>query len=338
MASHPEFGEQTGALEIAEAFADCIRGKTILVTGVSPKGLGASTASAFASQGPSLLILASKTRSKVDEVVQEIRLTNPQLNIQTVLLDLSSQKKIYEAADAIKELTDRLDILVNNAGTCVVTRQKTAEGIELQFGVNHIGPFLLTNLLLPLLEKAAEQAPRGATRIVNVSSAGHRVSPMRFHDYNFEGKPVPAEEEHVQRLPGAFGKFTEDGYNGIVTYAMSKTANILFTLHLQPRLIQRGIAAYAVHPGTIETELGRHQDAELQGQFHKSDLYWKNVDEGSATTLVGALDPALNDPKGVYLAECQYATPSAHASGPESAEKLWELSEHLVGTTFAVGR
>ncbi len=147
-------------------------------------------------------------------------------------------------------MTDKLDILVNNAGTCVVTRLKTAEGIDLQFGVNHIGPFLLTNLLLPILENAARDSPPGVTRVVNLSSGGHRLSPMRFHDFNFEGKPVPPDEDHFKPLPGAFSKFTEDGYNGIVTYAMSKTANILFTLYLQPRLLKRGIAAYAIHPGS----------------------------------------------------------------------------------------
>jgi NAD(P)-dependent dehydrogenase (short-subunit alcohol dehydrogenase family) len=98
-------------------------------------------------------------------------------------LDLGSQQSVRKAAADIAALTDRLDILINNAAAMVTSRQATPEGIELQFGTNHIGPFLLTNLLRPLLQKAAESNPAGATRVVNVSSEGHRMSPFRFSDY-----------------------------------------------------------------------------------------------------------------------------------------------------------
>jgi NAD(P)-dependent dehydrogenase (short-subunit alcohol dehydrogenase family) len=147
-------------------------------------------------------------------------------------------------------LTGTLDILVNNAGIVVYTREKTEEGIEWQFGTNHIGPFLFTNLLLPLLQKAADKATPGSTRIVNLSSAGHRLSPIRFSDYNLEGKPIPPEEDHFKPLSPAFARTTEDGYNGIVAYAQSKTANVLFTLYLQEHLRSRGISSYVLHPGS----------------------------------------------------------------------------------------
>jgi NAD(P)-dependent dehydrogenase (short-subunit alcohol dehydrogenase family) len=175
--------------------------------------------------------------------------------VEIVILDLGSQKAIRQAAADVAALTDKLDILINNAGIVVTSRQATPEGIEQQFGTNHIGPFLFTNLLLPLLRKAAQSNPPGATRIVNLTSAGHRLSPIRFSDYNFEPKPVPPEEDHFKPLPGAFGKCAPDGYNGIVTYAQSKTANILFTLSLQKELPEQGIAAYAVHPGSRSTVL-----------------------------------------------------------------------------------
>lgn len=174
----------------------------------------------------------------------------PGTRVEIVLLDLGSQRSIRQAASEVAALTDALDILINNAGVVVTSRQATPEGIEQQFGTNHIGPFLFTNLLLPLLQKAAQGNPGGATRIVTLSSAGHRLSPIRFSDYNFEPKPVPPEEDHVKPLPGAFGKCTADGYNGIVTYAQSKTANILFTLYLQQHLSKYGIAAYSLHPGS----------------------------------------------------------------------------------------
>ncbi|KAL2192340.1 hypothetical protein P885DRAFT_47958 [Corynascus similis CBS 632.67] len=337
MTSHPEFGERTPGSEVAKTFADQIRDKRILVTGVSPKGIGSATALNLASQNPDLLILASRTRSRVQEVADQISKKFPGSRVEIVILDLGSQQSIRQAAAEVAVLTDRLDILINNAGLVVTSRQYTPEGIEQQFGSNHIGPFLFTNLLLPLLRKAAEINPQGATRIISLTSAGHRLSPIRFSDYNFEGKPVPPEEDHVKPLPGAFAKCTPDGYNGIVTYAQSKTANILFTLSLQKQLPKYGIASYVLHPGTIETDLGRDQDDELNAQFYKVAKYWKSPDEGSSTTLVAALDPALNDIKGLYLSDCQFAEPAAHATDTIAAERLWKLSEQLVGEEFILG-
>ncbi|GAB1318319.1 Short-chain dehydrogenase/reductase-like protein [Madurella fahalii] len=334
--SHAEFGEKTPGSEVARVFADQIRGRKILITGVSPKGIGASTAHNIASQEPELLILASRTRSRVQQVAADIVGNYPDVRVETVLLDLGSQKSVRQAAADVAGLTDKLDILINNAGIVVTSRQATPEGIEQQFGTNHIGPFLFTNLLLPLLRNAAKINPPGATRIVSLSSGGHRLSPIRFSDFNFEGKPVPPEEDHFKPLPGAFAKCAPDGYNGIVTYAQSKTANILFTLYLQKRLSKFGIASYALHPGTIETDLSRDQDAELTAQFYKVAPYWKTPDEGTSTTLVAALDPALNDVKGLYLSDCQFKEPFGHAKDPFAAERLWKLSEELVGEKFSL--
>lgn len=325
----------------------------VLVTGVSPKGIGASTALALASQQPALLILASRTPSKVDEVARQILVQHPATRLEIVPLDLGSQQSVRAAAASVAQLTPHLDLLINNAGVVVTSRHATPEGIEQQFGTNHIGPFLLTNLLLPLLCAAARapSAVPGATRVVSLSSAGHRLSPIRFSDYNFGPREVPPEEDHFRPLAGAFAKCTPDGYNGIVTYAQSKTANILFTLSLQQGLAGQGITAYSLHPGSIETELSRNQDEELNAQFSKVALYWKTVDEGCSTTVVAATDPALNgefrlwimrgwpltlfpDIKGLYLVDCQFKDPAPHASDPVAAERLWGLSEELVGQTF----
>ena len=184
------------------------------------------------------------------QVKNDVEAKYPGTRIEIVLLDLSSQKNIREAADSVAKLTDTLEILVNNAGMTIYERKKTPEGIELQFGTNHIGPFLFTNLVLPLLLKAAEKAAPGATRIVSLSSAGHRLSPVRFSDYNLEKKEVPPEEDHVKPLHGAFARETPDGFNGIVAYGQSKTANILMTKYLQDHLKSRGIAVYVLHPGS----------------------------------------------------------------------------------------
>lgn len=224
-------------------------GQTVLVTGVSPKGIGAATALAFASQEPDLLILASRTRSKLEAVGDQIKTQYPNTRVELVTLDLSSQQSIRQAVTEINLLTSKLDILINNAAVNAQARQFTPEGLEMTFGTNHIGTFLFTNLLLPLLLNAAKAG--AGTRIITLSSAGHRLSPIRFSDYNFEGKEVPPEEDHFKPLPGSFARCTEDGYNGMVTYGQSKTANILFTLYLQSHLAEQGVGAYTLHPGSM---------------------------------------------------------------------------------------
>ncbi|KAB5527965.1 hypothetical protein GE09DRAFT_409796 [Coniochaeta sp. 2T2.1] len=200
MTSNPQFNERTSGLEVAKTFGDCVKGRKVLITGVGPGGIGGATALAFASQKPSLLILASRTKDKLESVAKEIASSYPEVRVEIVKLDLSSQQAVREAADAVKQLTDSLDILVNNAGLTIYERKLTPDGLELQFGTNHIGPFLFTNLLIPLLLKTAEKSAQGETRIVSLTSAGHRLSPVRFSDYNMEGKPIPPEEDHVKPL------------------------------------------------------------------------------------------------------------------------------------------
>lgn len=220
-----------------------------MITGVGPNGVGEGTAVAFASQSPGVLILASRTKSKLEEVASQISSSYPDVIVKLVSLDLSSQESVRHAAAEISSTVSTLDILVNNAGAVVPTRQWTAEKIELQFGTNHIGPFLLTNLLLPQLLAAARTRRPGATRIVNVASHGHRLSPVRFHDWNFEARAVPPEEEPRAPRASPFGRAADDGYPGMLAYAQSKTANILFTVSLREALQARGIAAYCLHPG-----------------------------------------------------------------------------------------
>jgi NAD(P)-dependent dehydrogenase (short-subunit alcohol dehydrogenase family) len=222
-----------------------------VVTGVAPTSVGEGTAIAFASQKPANLILVSRTQGKLEEVADFIRSSYPDVNVQTIVMDLASHDSIRRVATEIAALVSTLDILVNNAGVTCRLRQFTLEGIELQFGVNHIGPFLLTKLLFPLLKKKAAESPkRGEVRIVNVSSHGHRLSPVRFHDYNMlnDGE-IPVEERPISSLPPVFAKAQADGYLSTVAYAQSKTANILFTLYLQQHAKESGIMSYALHPG-----------------------------------------------------------------------------------------
>ncbi|KAF2748600.1 NAD(P)-binding protein [Sporormia fimetaria CBS 119925] len=329
--TRPEWNQETGGLEVAKAFNERVKGKTVLITGVSPESIGSSTAIAIASQGPKLLILASRTQTKLEEVRDTIKNAFPDVSVRTVLLDLMSQEAIRKAATEIAQLTDKLDILINNAGAMTSTLQHAVGFIEAQFATNHIGHFLLTILLLPQLREAARSNPPGATRVVNLTSLGHRLSPIRFSDYNFSGNPIPDEEKPPADMPEMFKGKEGEVYNGYVAYAQSKTANILFSVELTRRLEKDGIVSYAVHPGSIWTALSRDLDADGEAAMRKTSPFWKNHDQGAATTMVAALDPNLDKPEGVLLHNCQYWNPAPHATDPETAMRLWALSGKLAG-------
>lgn len=187
--------------------------------------------------------------ANMDEVVKTIRQTSPELRVNTVQIDLSSQKSIRRAAKDVSQVTEHIDILINNAAVMDPEHHYTKEGIELQFGTGYIGHFLLTNLLSPQLKAAAHSSRRGSTRVVNMSSLGYRLSPFRFHDYNFEGKPIPEDEEPPSWVSDQFRPKTGETYSSFLSYGQCKTANILFSVCLTERLKEEGIVSYAVHPG-----------------------------------------------------------------------------------------
>ncbi|KAI1276821.1 NAD(P)-binding protein [Xylaria sp. FL0933] len=334
MTSNPEWGQKTSALSVAQEYANRIRGRNIIVTGVAPQGVGEGTAIAFASQEPENLILLSRSKDKMEAIANIIHTSYPGVRVRTIMVDLASQDSIRNAASEVKTTISTLDILVNNAGCTHRLRQWTAEGIEMQFGVNHIGNFLLTKLLFPLLKAAAKQSPPGTTRVINLSSHGHRLSPIRFHDYNMENKDIPLAEHPTSSMPPAFAKASEDGYLSTIAYSQSKTANILFTLYLQDHAEASGIMSYAVHPGGVISNLGREHEEDVAKTIAATSNYWKNSDEGASTSLVAALDPSLDESRGLYLADCQFSTCADHAKDRDVAQQLWQLSEELVGSRF----
>ncbi|KAJ5668923.1 Short-chain dehydrogenase [Penicillium macrosclerotiorum] len=336
--SHPEFNEKTTATEVASAFANEIRNKNVIITGVGPNSLGEALALAIGSQNPAKLILASRTEAKVQQVAEKVRQASRGISVETVALNLASQKSIHAATSKIQALVDRVDTLINNAGMMVLDKESTEEGIEIQFGTNHIGHFLFTNLLMQQMKAASKDSDKGSTRIVNVTSAGHRLSPIRFHDYNFEGKEVPIDERPPEGLPPMFSP-TAGGYNGWLAYGQSKCANILFTVYLSQHLTSAGIVSYSVHPGSIWTGLSRGLDDAGNETMSKTSNFWKSADQGAATMLVAAFDPALNvvtEPSAVYLSDCQFSKTAPHAVNLESAERLFHLSEDLVGMKFSL--
>lgn len=251
MASHSEFGEATTATEVADTFSEQIKGKTILIVGVSPKSLGEHIAVSISRHSPSYLLLASRTPSKISTIISQIHDISPSLKVTPVTIDLSSQSSIRSAAKEILSLAPKIDILINNAAVNVQAYQETDEGIEMHFGTNHIGLFLHTNLLLPSIIAAASSSEPGETRIVNLTSAGHRLSPIRFSDFNFKKaiEDLPEEERPPPGLPGKLMPGEGQTYNTFLAYGQSKTANILFSGSLNAVLGGKGVRSYAVHPG-----------------------------------------------------------------------------------------
>lgn len=350
MASNPGFNDDTTGSEAAKTLAASIQGKTVVITGISPAGIGASTALAIASQGPHALILASRTESKLNSVAADIEQQHPSVKVHKVILDLSSLESVKEAAAKIDGLVDHVDVLINNAGISHQTRDPVQTPgdtiVDLNFFTNHLGPFMLTNVLLPKLRAAANKpnAPRGSTRIVNLSSHGHRLSPVRFYDYQiyhyvYDG--VPDSQKPPKGLPDSFLRLI-DGYPGMIGYGQSKTANILHATELTRRLRENGdgIIALSVHPGSIATELSRSLDEEGLKTIGNTAPggKWKSLDQGAATTIVAAFDPKLAelDIGGEvlgYFADCQLSDQllADHAKDPENARMLFQESERMLG-------
>lgn len=308
------------ASTIAADNAASIKGKIVLTTGVTQGGLGATFIEAIAKYNPALLILAGRTASKVqataDKIAQDPESAN--VPVRILVLDLASQQQIREAAKEVLAYSeDHVDVLVNSAGIMAGPYRTTKEGIENQFGSNHIGHFLFTNLIMPKL--LASKAPR----VVNISSDGHRASGIRFDDPSFQDGKV---------------------YDRWAAYGQSKSANILFSNALAEKLGPKGLKAFSLHPGvTFGTSLSPgFNEEDLESLKAKDveigwdrELELKTLDECAATHVVAAFDPRIDAYNGRYLADGNLSDdlqPTVTNEG--DAEKLWKLSEKLVGQTF----
>ena len=226
MADRTSFGKETTTDDVLEGID--LTGKLVLVTGASG-GIGAETARALATAGASVT-LAARNVSKAEGVAVEIRTStgNPAVDVLELVLD--QPDRVREAAKVYLAGHDKLHLLINNAGVMACPLERTAAGWEMQFATNHMGHFLFTCLLAPILRAAAP------ARIVNLSSAGHRFSGIVFDDIHYERRP----------------------YDKWEAYGQSKTANVLFSVELDRRLGAAGVHVYAIHPGLIMTELARH--------------------------------------------------------------------------------
>lgn len=314
-----EFGAQTTADEVL-AERD-LTGQTAFITG-GASGLGQETARAMAAKGAHV-VLAARDQGKLDQAAATIREQTGSDKVDTICVDLASLDSVRKAGAQANERFEKIDLLINNAGVMACPKMETADGFEMQFGTNHLGHFALTKQLLPLVQKGS------AKRIVNLSSRGHHFGPVNMEDPNF--------------------KNTE--YEKWASYGQSKTANILFSVALDDKLPDFDV--FAVHPGGIQTNLGRHLSAEdlsaLRARMKKntgdSAQTFKNVEQGAATTCWTATAPELAGKGGAYAEDCHLANQDdesprdgvrSYALDKQNAEQLWSLSEELIGESFTV--
>lgn len=315
------FGAQSTTDEVLAGID--LHGKRILVTGVSA-GLGVETARALVARGAHV-IGAVRDPGKAERATAEVRAAAAAARggFELVELDLAALASVRACADALVAKGARLDVIIANAGVMACPYGRTADGFETQFGTNHLGHFVLINRLLPLLNAPA--------RIVNLSSAGHRFADVDLDDPNFE----------------------RGDYHPFVAYGRSKTANILFSVELDRRLSHRGIRATAVHPGVIQTELGRHMTPELMAQLMPAGgaapaFVFKTVPQGAATSVWSAVTAAADAVGGRYCEDCHVADVTddptaragvrAYAIDPARAAALWTKSEAMVGERFSSNR
>lgn len=298
-----------------------LSGFRVIVTGAAA-GLGRESARVLASRGAAVT-LAGRGLERMQAVAREISAETGNARIDALDLDLASLASVRAAAARYADTHEGLTTLINNAGVMACPLARSAEGHEMQFAACHLGHFLFTCLLVPML---LDGAP---ARVVNLSSAGHKISPVHFDDVDYLDRP----------------------YDKWGAYGQAKTANVLFSVGLQRRLGAMGVTANAVHPGAIATtELGRHLSREdyamlaQQSSPAGGNFAFKSLQHGAATQVWAATSPLFAAQGGLYLENCAIGEPNAEGLGeggyrpwardPEAAERLWTLSEQMVGQRF----
>jgi NAD(P)-dependent dehydrogenase (short-subunit alcohol dehydrogenase family) len=297
--------------------------KRVLVTGVSA-GLGVETARVLAAHGAEV-VGAARDLSKAEAATEAVRAQAARGgSLQLVRLDLASLDSVRRCADGLLAAGKPFDMIIANAGVMACPKGATVDGFETQLGTNHLGHFVLVNRIASLL--------RRGSRLVNLSSAGHRYSDVDLDDPNFERSP--------------YAEFT--------AYGRSKTANVLFAVEFDRRHRARGVRAAAVHPGIIRTELIRHMEPaaldKLIAGINSSQpngtgpVSWKSIPQGAATSVWAACVADAEAIGGRYCEDCHVAEVASvpglrtgvqpYALDPERAQALWKKSEEWTGERF----
>lgn len=273
-----------------------IQDKIVIVTGAN-SGMGMATVAAMSDLGATVIMLCrdAKRGTTAYEKLKEV----PERNIDLMLCDLGDYTSIRNFVSNFFEKYGHLDILINNAGFISLDRQLTNEGMERQFGVNHLGHFLLTMLL-------QKRMPRGS-RIVIVGSGAHKVGKIHFEDVNLT-----------------------KGYNVVKAYSQSKLANLLFARTLANHLVKRGITVNCAHPGAVATNMGIDRETGF-GKTITSILkpFFLTPEEGARTAVYLATSDEVADISGAYFYKCKIAKSSARSKNMQDANRLYALSKEL---------
>ena len=278
---------------------DTLKNKTALVTGAN-SGMGMATVRALSDMGARVIMLCrSEKRGK--EALERLLSEDTSRTLELILCDLGDYDSIRNFANIVRSNYDHIDIIVNNAGFISLDRQETKEGLERQFGINHIGHFLLTMSLLDLMGEGG--------RIVNVSSGAHKVGKIHFDDINLH-----------------------KGFNVITAYSQSKLANVLFTRELARRVKDRGITVNCCHPGAVATNIGIDRETGF-GKTITGLLkpFFQTPEQGARTAIFLASDSSVSDITGEYFYKCKIAWSSKQSKDPQLAERFFEFSKELVG-------
>ena len=278
-------------------------GKVALVTG-GTSGIGKATAMALAAMGADVVVVG-RDRGRGERAVEEIR-AQTGARVDLALADLSSQAEVRELAEEFRRRYDRLDVLVNNAGLVQSTRTETPDGLESTFAINHLAPFMLTNLLLDMLK---ESAP---SRVVTVSSEAERWGNIDFDDLQSKKK-----------------------YRGFPVYGMTKLANIMFTYELAERLEGTGVTATCMHPGAVNTRFGTNNSGPMTILFRAFKPFMRTPEQGADTVIWLAASPEVEGVTGRYYSDRKPLEPRKFANDPDARRRLWEESERLTGLEVA---
>ncbi|WP_234733704.1 SDR family oxidoreductase [Tellurirhabdus bombi] len=278
-----------------------MQNKIVLVTGAN-SGMGMATSVELARKGAEVVMLC-RNEERGQEALRTARTQSGSDRIALMQCDLASLASIRAVAEKINARYPVVDVLINNAGVVNLKRQTTADGFEMMLGVNHLGHFLLTNLLLEALQKGSQG------RIVNVSSDAHKVGKIHF------------EDPHLSH-----------SFNVVKGYAQSKLANILFTRELAKRVAGSRVTVNSVHPGAVTTNLGISRETGF-GKWVYSLLkpFFLTPAEGAKTAVYLASSPEVGQFSGRYFYKMKIATPSKKAQDDGLARRLWEWSEKEVG-------
>jgi NAD(P)-dependent dehydrogenase (short-subunit alcohol dehydrogenase family) len=274
-----------------------MEGKVVLITG-GTSGIGRAAATTLAAMGAEVVV-SGRNRERGEAALREIRDASGNERVSLILADLSMQAEVRALAEEFRQSHDRLDVLVNNAGLIQSKRTETPDGLELTLAVNHLAPFLLTNLLLDLLK---ESAP---SRIITVSSEARRGATIDFDDLQSERR-----------------------YRGFSVYAMTKKANILCTYELAERLERTGVVANCLHPGGVNTNFGQNNRGPVALLFRVLKPFMRSPEAGADTIVYLAASPEAGEISGKYLKDREEVSP-AEPRDSAAQRRLWEISEEL---------